>query len=33
VQNAHDVMAHYRKAKGISSTSFSDSLGIEVESD
>jgi hypothetical protein len=33
VQNAHDVMAHYRKAKGISSTSFSDSLDIEVESD
>jgi hypothetical protein len=32
VQNAHDVMAHYREAKGISYASSSDSLNIEVES-
>jgi hypothetical protein len=33
VQNAHDAMVHYWKAKGISFVSFSDSSDIEVESD
>jgi hypothetical protein len=33
VQNAHNVMPHYQKVKGISFASSSDSLDIEVESD
>jgi hypothetical protein len=33
VQNAHDVVADYRKAKKIFSTSSSDSLETELESD
>jgi hypothetical protein len=33
VQNAHDVMAHYQNAKGISFTSSNDSSNIEVECD
>jgi hypothetical protein len=33
VQNAHNAMPHYQKAKGISFASSNDSLDIEVESD
>jgi hypothetical protein len=33
VQNAHDAMAHYQEAKGISFISSSDISNIEVECD
>jgi hypothetical protein len=33
VQNAHDAMAHYREATGISFASFGDNSNIEAEID